>query len=55
MEERNLRKVMIGTVISNKMDKTVVVAVPTNQKHKNYGKVQQDHYLKTKDGEWLKS
>ena len=25
MEERNLRKVMIGTVLSNKMDKTVVV------------------------------
>ena len=33
MEERNLRKVMIGTVISNKMDKTVVVAVAINQKH----------------------
>ena len=27
MEERNLRKVMVGTVKSNKMDKTVVVAV----------------------------
>ena len=27
MEERNLRKVMIGKVISDKMDKTVVVAV----------------------------
>lgn len=27
MEERNLRKVMVGTVLSNKMDKTVVVAV----------------------------
>ena len=27
MEERNLRKVMIGTVSSNKMDKTVVVSV----------------------------
>ena len=27
MEERNLRKVMIGTVVSNKMDKTVVVGV----------------------------
>ena len=39
MEERNLRKVMIGTVISNKMDKTVVVAVAINQKHKNYSKV----------------
>ena len=30
MEERNLRKVMIGTVLSNKMDKTVVVAVQKN-------------------------
>ena len=29
MEERNLRKVMTGTVTSNKMDKTVVVAVQT--------------------------
>ena len=50
MEERNLRKVMIGTVISNKMDKTVVVAVATNQKHKNYSKVQRKTYkLKAHD------
>ena len=27
MEERNLRKTMTGTVVSDKMDKTVVVAV----------------------------
>ena len=27
MEERNLRKTMIGTVKSNKMDKTVVVEI----------------------------
>ena len=40
MEERNLRKVMIGTVLSDKMDKTVVVAVKTSEKHKTYGKVQ---------------
>ena len=33
MEERNLRKVMIGTVLSNKMDKTVVVAVQRNVSH----------------------
>ncbi len=32
MEERNLRKVLIGTVKSDKMDKTVVVAVETNVK-----------------------
>ena len=39
MEERNLRKVMIGTVTSDKMDKTVVVAVETNVRHKVYGKI----------------
>ena len=44
MEERNLRKVMIGTVVSNKMDKTVVVAVETSEKHKIYGKVQKRTY-----------
>ena len=37
-ETRNLRKVMIGTVVSNKMDKTVVVAVETSVSHKTYGK-----------------
>ena len=31
MEERNLRKVMVGTVTSDKMDKTVVVAVETSK------------------------
>ena len=40
MEERNLRKVMVGIVVSNKMDKTVVVAVETNEKHKIYSKIQ---------------
>ena len=39
MEERNLRKVMVGTVTSNKMDKTVVVAVETSVSHKVYGKI----------------
>ena len=39
MEERNLRKVMVGTVVSNKMDKTVVVAVKTNVKLDVYGKI----------------
>lgn len=43
MEERNLRKVMIGTVISNKMDKTVVVAVAINQKHKTIVKFKEKH------------
>ena len=50
MEERNLRKIMIGTVTSNKMDKTVVVAVQTSEKHKTYGKVQKRTYkLKAHD------
>lgn len=44
MEERNLRKVMIGTVVSDKMDKTVVVAVMTNVKHDVYGKIVKKTY-----------
>ena len=48
--ERNLRKVMIGTVRSNKMDKTVVVAVETNVRHKVYGKIVKRTYtLKAHD------
>ena len=31
MEERNSRKVKIGKVISNKMDKTIVVAIEENK------------------------
>ena len=38
-EERNLRKTRVGTVISNKMDKTVVVAIEDNVKHPVYGKI----------------
>ena len=50
MEERNLRKVMVGTVVSDKMDKTVVVAVETNVKHKIYSKIQKKTYkLKAHD------
>ena len=50
MEERNLRKVMVGTVVSDKMDKTVVVAVETNEKHKLYSKIQKKTYkLKAHD------
>ena len=33
MEERNLRKTRTGKVVSNKMDKTIVVAVENNVKH----------------------
>lgn len=50
MEERNLRKTYIGTVVSNKMDKTVVVAVETSEKNKIYGKIQKRTYkLKAHD------
>ena len=50
MEERNLRKVMIGTVVSDKMDKTVVVAVETSEMNKMYGKIQKKTYkLKAHD------
>ncbi len=40
MEEnkRNLRKERIGVVVSNKMDKTAVVAVKWKEKHPVYGK-----------------
>ena len=52
MEERNLRKVMIGTVISDKMDKTVVVAVKTSVSHKVYQKtVKRTYKLKAHDEE----
>ena len=39
MEERNLRKVRTGKVVSDKMDKTIVVAVIDNVKHPRYGKI----------------
>ena len=38
METRNLRKVRQGVVISNKMDKTVVIAAKFKEKHPIYGK-----------------
>ena len=38
MLERNLRKIRIGVVSSNKMDKTIVVAVERKVKHPIYGK-----------------
>lgn len=37
-ETRNLRKVRTGIVVSNKMDKSVVVAINTVRKHPLYGK-----------------
>ncbi|AZN38418.1 30S ribosomal protein S17 [Paenibacillus albus] len=38
MSERNARKVLIGKVVSDKMDKTVVVAIETYKKHDLYHK-----------------
>ncbi len=37
--QRNLRKMRTGKVVSNKMDKTIVVAIEDNVKHQTYGKV----------------
>ena len=39
MTERNYRKVRIGKVVSDKMDKTIVVAIEDSVKHPLYGKV----------------
>ena len=50
MEARNLRKTRIGVVISDKMDKTVVVAVQDNVKHPLYKKIVKTTYkLKAHD------
>ena len=38
-EERNLRKTRVGMVVSDKMDKTVVVAIQDNVVHPMYGKI----------------
>ena len=39
MEERNLRKSRVGIVVSNKMEKTIVVAIRDNVVHPMYGKI----------------
>ena len=39
MEERNLRKTRVGRVVSNKMDKTFVVAIEDRVKHPLYKKI----------------
>ena len=50
--ERNTRKVKIGKVISNKMDKTIVVAIEESVKHPLYSKVIKRTYkLKAHDEE----
>ena len=39
MSDRNMRKTLIGRVASDKMDKTIVVAIEDSVKHKLYNKV----------------
>ena len=39
MEARNLRKTRVGKVVSNKMDKTIVVAIADNVRHPLYSKI----------------
>ena len=48
--ERNSRKVFTGTVVSDKMDKTIVVAIVDSVKHPLYGKIVKKTYkLKAHD------
>ena len=48
--DRNLRKTRTGKVISNKMDKTIVVSIVDNVKHPLYGKIVKRTYkLKAHD------
>ena len=48
--ERNLRKTRIGRVVSDKMDKTIVVAVENHVRHPLYGKIMKSTYkLKAHD------
>ena len=50
MEERNLRKTRVGKVVSNKMDKTIVVAVEDHVQHPHYNKmVKKTYKLKAHD------
>ena len=50
MEERNLRKTRVGKVVSNKMNKTIVVAIENHVKHPLYKKIVKKTYkLKAHD------
>ena len=50
MAERNLRKTRVGKVVSDKMDKTIVVAIETSVKHPLYKKIVKSTYkLKAHD------
>ena len=52
--ERNYRKTRIGKVVSDKMDKTIVVAIEYNVKHKLYNKIVKRTYkLKAHDEEQI--
>ena len=52
MEERNLRKTRTGKVVSNKMQKTIVVAIEDNVRHPLYNKIVKKPYkLKAHDEE----
>lgn len=52
MAERNLRKTRVGKVVSDKMDKTIVVAIETSVKHPLYKKIIKRTYkLKAHDEE----
>ena len=55
MEERNLRKTRTGKVVSNKMDKTIVVAVEDNVKHPLYNKIVKRTYKLALSASFLKS
>lgn len=50
MEERNLRKTRVGKVLSDKMDKTIVVAIEDHVQHPLYKKIVKKTYkLKAHD------
>ena len=50
MEERNLRKTRVGIVVSDKMDKTITVAIQDNVRHPLYNKIVKKTYkLKAHD------
>ena len=38
-DNRKLRKIRVGRVVSDKMDKTIVVAIEDNVRHPKYGKI----------------
>ena len=50
MSERNMRKTVVGKVVSDKMDKTITVAIEDHVKHPLYGKIVKRTYkLKAHD------